>query len=99
MKSTLDGFAALAFSAALGWGVGFSVLTILVFQGALSLLAGAVAGGLRSARCRIASVTATGGLLILAIGLRLLDSASPVGEPAPGAGARARRRRRLEHLR
>ncbi|HXJ63671.1 MAG TPA: DUF554 family protein, partial [Actinomycetota bacterium] len=30
IKSVLDGFAALAFAAALGWGVGFSVLTILV---------------------------------------------------------------------
>ena len=71
VKSTLDGFAALAFAAALGWGVGFSVLTILVFQGALSLLAGAVAGGFSDAV--IASMTATGGILILAIGLRLLE--------------------------
>jgi uncharacterized membrane protein YqgA involved in biofilm formation len=71
VKSTLDGFAALAFSAALGWGVGFSVITILVFQGALSLLAGAVAGGFSPAV--IASMTATGGILILAIGLRLLE--------------------------
>src|SRR4051794_29140280 len=71
VKSTLDGFAALAFSAALGWGVGFSVLTILVFQGALSLAAGAVAGGFSDAV--IASMAATGGILILAIGLRLLE--------------------------
>ncbi len=71
VKSTLDGFAALAFSAALGWGVGFSVITILVFQGALSLLAGAVGGGFSPAV--IASMTATGGILILAIGLRLLE--------------------------
>jgi uncharacterized membrane protein YqgA involved in biofilm formation len=71
IKSVLDGFAALAFSAALGWGVGFSVITILVYQGALSLAAGSVAGGFSAAM--IASMTATGGLLVLAIGLRLLE--------------------------
>jgi uncharacterized membrane protein YqgA involved in biofilm formation len=71
IKSVLDGFAALAFSAALGWGVGFSVITILVYQGALSLAAGSVAGGFSAAM--IASMTAAGGLLVLAIGLRLLD--------------------------
>jgi uncharacterized membrane protein YqgA involved in biofilm formation len=71
IKAVLDGFAALAFSAALGWGVGFSVVTILVYQGALSLLAGSVAGGFSDAM--IAALTAVGGILILAIGLRLLE--------------------------
>jgi uncharacterized membrane protein YqgA involved in biofilm formation len=71
IKAVLDGFAALAFSAALGWGVGFSVLTILVYQGALSLAAGAAAGGFSDAM--IAAMTAVGGILIMAIGLRLLE--------------------------
>jgi len=44
IKAMLDGFAALAFSSVLGWGVGFSVITILVYQGGLSLLAGTLAG-------------------------------------------------------
>ncbi|MGQ9905263.1 MAG: DUF554 family protein, partial [Anaerolineae bacterium] len=39
-KSTLDGFAALAFAASLGIGVGFSAITILLFQGGISLGAG-----------------------------------------------------------
>jgi uncharacterized protein len=75
VKAMLDGFAALAFSSALGWGVGFSIITILVYQGGLSLLATAVAGSITDpARSpAIAAVTATGGILILAIGLRLLD--------------------------
>src|SRR5438132_1627746 len=74
IKAMLDGFAALAFSSALGWGVGVSVLTILVYQGGLSLLAGTVAGAIGdpSRSPAIAAVTATGGLLIIAIGLRLL---------------------------
>jgi len=71
IKSVLDGFAALAFSAALGWGVGFSVITIVVYQGTLSLAAGAVADGFSDAM--ISALSATGGILILAIGLRLLD--------------------------
>ena len=70
IKSLLDGFAALAFASALGWGVGFSVITILVYQGALSLSASALAGAFSDAM--IAAMSAVGGLLILGIGLRLL---------------------------
>lgn len=71
VKSMLDGFAAMAFASALGWGVGFSVVTILIYQGGLSLLAGGVSGVFDEQT--IAAITATGGVLILAIGLRLLD--------------------------
>jgi uncharacterized protein len=71
VKSMLDGFAALAFASALGWGVGFSVIVILIYQGSLTLLAGG-ASGLFSATV-IAAITATGGVLILGIGLRLLE--------------------------
>ena len=39
VKSVLDLFAALAFASALGVGVLFSVITLLVYQGGLSLLA------------------------------------------------------------
>lgn len=35
VKSTLDGFASLGLATALGWGVFFSIVTILVFQGVL----------------------------------------------------------------
>lgn len=71
VKSMLDGFAALAFASALGIGVGFSVVTILVYQGALSLAASAVAGAF--SRPMIDAMTAAGGLLVMGIGLRLLD--------------------------
>jgi uncharacterized protein len=71
IKAALDGFAALAFSSALGWGVGFSIITILLYQGTLSLAASAVAGGLSPET--IAALTAAGGVLILGIGLRLLE--------------------------
>jgi len=71
IKSLLDGFAALAFASVLGWGVGFSVITILVYQGALSLSASALAGAFSDAM--IAAMSAVGGVLILGIALRLLE--------------------------
>jgi len=71
IKALLDGFAALAFASALGWGVGFSILTILVYQGSLSLGASALAGVFTP--IVVAALTAAGGVLILGIGFRLLE--------------------------
>jgi uncharacterized protein len=72
IKATLDGFAALAFSAALGWGVMLSIGVILVYQGALSLSASAIAPLLRANPQTITELTAVGGLILVAIGLKLL---------------------------
>ena len=71
VKALLDGFAAMAFASALGWGVGFSAITILLYQGALTLLASAVAGAF--SEVMIAAMSAVGGILILGIALRLLE--------------------------
>ncbi|MGH2712146.1 MAG: DUF554 domain-containing protein [Actinomycetota bacterium] len=71
VKSLLDGFAAMAFASALGWGVGFSALTVLLYQGTLTLSASATAGAFSESM--IAAMSAVGGILILGIGLRLLD--------------------------
>lgn len=71
IKSLLDGFAALAFASSLGLGVTFSVLTILAYQGGLTLLAARVQQLLTQPM--IAEMTATGGILIMAIGLLLLE--------------------------
>ncbi|MCW2681644.1 MAG: hypothetical protein JWM62_3045 [Frankiales bacterium] len=70
LKSTLDGFASLAFAASLGWGVAASALSVGVVQGLLTLL-GALLGGLLPAAL-VSAVTATGGVLLLGVGLRLL---------------------------
>ena len=70
LKSTLDGFASLAFAASLGWGVAASALSVGVVQGTLTLL-GALLGGLLPAAL-VSAVTATGGVLLLGVGLRLL---------------------------
>ena len=71
VKSALDGFAALAFAAAMGWGVGFAVITILIYQGTLSIAASAFAHVFDPAM--VASMTAVGGVMIIGIGLRLLE--------------------------
>jgi uncharacterized protein len=70
-KSILDGFASLALAASLGWGVLFAALTVLVYQGGLTLGAGLMKTLLTEPM--VAEMTATGGTLILAIGLNLLD--------------------------
>jgi uncharacterized protein len=72
IKSTLDGFGALAFSAALGWGVLLSIGTILIYQGAISLSAGALAPLLNANPQLITALTATGGLILVAIGIKLM---------------------------
>jgi uncharacterized membrane protein YqgA involved in biofilm formation len=70
-KSMLDGAASVAFASSLGIGVSFAAVTVLVFQGALTLLGAQLAFLLRPEILN--ELTATGGLLILAIGLLLLD--------------------------
>lgn len=72
LKSTLDGFSALAFGAALGWGVLLSVATVLIYQGAISLGAHALAPVLNANPQTIVALTATGGLILVAIGIKLL---------------------------
>ncbi|MEO7979682.1 MAG: DUF554 domain-containing protein [Sporichthyaceae bacterium] len=70
LKATLDGFASIAFAASLGWGVAASALVVLVVQGLLTLL-GALLGDLLP-DAHLAALTATGGLLLVGVGLRLL---------------------------
>ena len=72
IKATLDGFAALAFGATLGWGVLLAIITVLLYQGGLSLGAHAIAPLLMSNADAITELTATGGLILVAVGLKLL---------------------------
>ena len=71
VKSMLDGFAALAFGSSLGLGVPFSALTVLLYQGSLSFGATWLKAILTDPM--INEMTATGGILILGIGLQLLE--------------------------
>ena len=82
LKSTLDGFASLAFAASLGWGVAASALSVLVVQGSLTVV-GALLGSLLPLAL-VAALTATGGVLLLGVGLRLLAvKAVPVADLLP----------------
>jgi uncharacterized membrane protein YqgA involved in biofilm formation len=71
LKSTLDFFAALAFAAAFGWGVALSALPVGIYQG-LWTVAGFLLGSIL-ADYQVSAMTATGGILLLGIGLKLLD--------------------------
>jgi uncharacterized membrane protein YqgA involved in biofilm formation len=70
LKSALDGFAAIAFAAAFGWGVAASVITLVVVQGSLTVVGVALGDVLPDAH--LAAITATGGLLLVGVALRLL---------------------------
>ena len=71
IKSLLDGVASIAFASSLGVGVAFSALSVFAIQGAITLLASKLAF-LQSPGV-IEAVTATGGLLILGIGINILE--------------------------
>ena len=82
LKSTLDFFASLAFAAALGWGVAASGISILIVQGGLTLF-GYFLGNFMS-DVQILMLTATGGLLLVGISMRLLNIKQvPVGNLLP----------------
>ncbi len=69
-KSVLDGFMAIMLTAAMGIGVAFSALTILVYQGGLTLLAVWIKPLVSEAV--LSEITGIGGVLVLMIGVNLL---------------------------
>ncbi len=71
LKSALDFIAALTFASVLGWGVLLSAGTVFVVQGSLTLGAGFLDAFITAPM--ISATTATGGILILGLGLTLLD--------------------------
>jgi uncharacterized membrane protein YqgA involved in biofilm formation len=82
LKATLDGFAAIALAASFGWGVAASALIVLAVQGSLTVLGAALGSFLPDAH--LSALTATGGLLLVGVGLRLLQIKHvPVGDLLP----------------
>jgi uncharacterized membrane protein YqgA involved in biofilm formation len=76
IKSVLDGFAALAFASTLGVGVLFSTLTVLIFQGGLSLLATQAQAFLTEPM--MSEMTAVGGLLLVGLAVSSLLELRPI---------------------
>jgi hypothetical protein len=70
-KALLDGFSAIAFASTLGIGVILSSIPVFLYQGIITLLATQAKVFLTSSI--ITEMTATGGLLILAIALNMLN--------------------------
>jgi uncharacterized membrane protein YqgA involved in biofilm formation len=71
LKSALDFIAALTFASVLGWGVLLSAGTVLLVQGTLTFGAGFLEPVVTEAM--IGATTATGGILIVGLGLGLLE--------------------------
>ena len=82
LKSVLDGVTSIAFAASMGWGVAVSALTVGIYQFAwtgVGLTLGAVLPDYQ-----ILAMTATGGILLLGIALRMLQIKQiPVGNLLP----------------
>ncbi len=83
VKAVLDGFAAMAFASTLGWGVLASAAAVGLVQGSLTAV-GYFAGDVLSL-AQIDALTATGGVILLGLGVRLLGLRRiPVGDMLPG---------------
>ncbi|OPZ59672.1 MAG: putative membrane protein YdfK [Deltaproteobacteria bacterium ADurb.Bin510] len=83
LKAMLDGIAAITLASAYGVGVAFSAGMVLIVQGGLTLLAASL--GFLQAPDVLSSVTAVGGIVIVAIGINLLElKRVRVGNLIPG---------------
>ena len=73
-KGIIDGFTALVLTTTLGVGVIFSVIPVIIYQSAITLLATQIEKWIPEAILNglILEITAVGGLLIVSIGLNLL---------------------------
>ena len=67
IKSLLDGIAAIAFASTFGVGVLFSAPVVLIYQGAISLLAGAIGKGFDQSV--ILEMTSVGGVILAGIAI------------------------------
>lgn len=70
-KSLMDGISSIALAAGLGTGVIFSVIPLLLYQGGLTLFAGALNN--RMSELMINELSAVGGLMLIGMGLSILE--------------------------
>jgi len=69
-KASIDGLTAMAFASTLGLGVVLSGVSVLIYQGLLTLGAQYIAGAVALAGDQL---TATGGILIIGLGIKILE--------------------------
>ena len=82
-KATLDGLISLILSANLGIGVILSALSVGIYQGSITILAGVV--GPLVTEAMLTEITASGGIMIMAIGCNMLKISSiRIGNLLPG---------------
>jgi len=70
-KSVLDGVSSIALAAAFGYGVAFSVIPLLLYQGGLTLLAAYF--GDDFSQTIINELTVVGGLILIGLGINILE--------------------------
>jgi len=70
-KSILDGFSSIALSAAMGIGVLFSAIPLLIYQGGLTLFAGYLQDYLTTPI--INELSAVGGIILIGLGINVLE--------------------------
>ncbi|MDL2285700.1 DUF554 domain-containing protein [Desulfovibrio sp. OttesenSCG-928-F07] len=70
-KSLLDAFAGMALSAAMGTGVIFSAIPVIIYQGIITIFAGSLQSLFTDSM--ILNIKATGGVMILGISLNMLE--------------------------
>ncbi len=70
-KSALDFVSSMMFAAAMGLGVPFAALFVLVFQGGLTLLAGVLAPYLSPEV--VTEMSAVGGVILIGMGINMLE--------------------------
>ena len=71
IKAILDGVTAIIFGATLGYGIIFSFIPVLLFQGSIALLGKVIEPFLTLSL--ITEISAVGSVLIIAIGLNILE--------------------------
>ncbi len=71
MKSLMDGCSSIALASALGIGVGFSAIPLLIYQGGLTLFASSVSSFFSEAVVR--ELSAVGGVLLIGLGINILE--------------------------
>jgi len=70
-KSVMDGFSSIALAAAMGIGVLFSAIPLLIYQGGLTLFAGYLQDYLTTPM--INELSAVGGVILIGLGINVLE--------------------------